>query len=303
MIQYGSVIGTAVLAAITSILAYFYFQKLGKSKKGPITLLNPQTKYPLRLIQKAIVSHNTRKFRFALPSDQHVLGLEPGQHVYLSAKIGGQLIVRPYTPISSDDDKGFVELMIKVYFKDVHPKFPDGGKMSQHLESLNIGDTVDFRGPAGSIIYEGDGSFAVRPDKKSEPVVHKFKRLGLIAGGSGITPMLQVINAVLKDPTDKTHLSLLFANQSEDDILCRAELEELRQKHSDRFNLWYTVSKADSNWKHSVGHIDEAMIQKHLPGSTADTGILMCGPPPMVKLACVPNLEKLGHSTQSMFIY
>jgi cytochrome-b5 reductase len=66
------------------------------------------------------------------------------------------MVVRPYTPVSSDDDQGFVEFVIKVhkpknskfklnlvnikvYFRGVHPKFPDGGKMSQHLDSLEIG--------------------------------------------------------------------------------------------------------------------------------------------------------------------
>ena len=38
----------------------------------------------------------------------------PGQHIYLSAKIDGKLVVRPYTPVSSDDDKGCVDLVIKV---------------------------------------------------------------------------------------------------------------------------------------------------------------------------------------------
>lgn len=37
-----------------------------------------------------------------------------GQHIYLSAKIDGNLVVRPYTPVSSDDDKGFVDLVVKV---------------------------------------------------------------------------------------------------------------------------------------------------------------------------------------------
>jgi ferredoxin-NADP reductase len=40
-------------------------------------------------------------------------------------------------------------------------------------------------------------------------------------GGTGITPVLQVISAVLADPMDKTQLSLIYANQSEDDILVR----------------------------------------------------------------------------------
>lgn len=99
----------------------------------------PDTKYALKLIEKREISHDTRAFRFSLPSGEHVLGLPIGQHVYMSAKVDGKLVVRPYTPVSSDDNQGFVEFVIKVYFKNVHPKFPDGGKMSQHLESLNVG--------------------------------------------------------------------------------------------------------------------------------------------------------------------
>lgn len=38
----------------------------------------------------------------------------PGQHVYLSAKIDGNLVVRAYTPVSSDETKGYVDLIIKV---------------------------------------------------------------------------------------------------------------------------------------------------------------------------------------------
>jgi cytochrome-b5 reductase len=35
-----------------------------------------------------------------------------------------------------------MDLVIKVYFANVHPRFPEGGKMSQHLESLSLGDTI-----------------------------------------------------------------------------------------------------------------------------------------------------------------
>lgn len=55
---------------------------------------------------------------------------------------------------------------------------------------------MDFRGPQGLIVYEGDGKFAVRKDKKSAPVSRRFKQIGMIAGGTGITPMLQVCERV-----------------------------------------------------------------------------------------------------------
>lgn len=47
--------------------------------------------------------------------------------------------------------------VLQVYFKDTHPKFPAGGKMSQYLESMKIGDTIEFRGPNGLLVYEGKG--------------------------------------------------------------------------------------------------------------------------------------------------
>uniref|UniRef100_A0A8D1GZB2 cytochrome-b5 reductase n=1 Tax=Sus scrofa TaxID=9823 RepID=A0A8D1GZB2_PIG len=207
-----STLGHVVLSPVWFL--YSLLMKLFQRSTPAITLENPDIKYPLRLIDKEVVNHDTRRFRFALPSPQHILGLPVGQHIYLSARIDGNLVIRPYTPVSSDDDKGFVDLVIKVYFKDTHPKFPAGGKMSQYLESMKIGDTIEFRGPNGLLVYQGKGKFAIRPDKKSSPVIKTVKSVGMIAGGTGITPMLQVIRAIMKDPDDHTVCHLLFANQT-----------------------------------------------------------------------------------------
>ena len=48
---------------------------------------------------------------------------------------------------------------LQVYFKDVHPKFPEGGKMTQYLENMKIGDCIDVRGPNGLLVYEGMGEY------------------------------------------------------------------------------------------------------------------------------------------------
>ena len=55
--------------------------------------------------------------------------------------------------------------------------------------------------------------------------------------------MLQLVTDVFRNPNDKTSLALLFANQSEDDILVREELEAVQEKYPDRFKLWYTVDR------------------------------------------------------------
>nr|XP_057934445.1 NADH-cytochrome b5 reductase 3 [Doryrhamphus excisus] len=279
------------------------FRLLFSKRRPAITLEDPNIKYALRLIDKQVVSHDTRKFRFALPSPGHVLGLPVGQHIYLSAKIDGKLVVRPYTPVSSDDDKGYVDLVIKVYFKGVHPKFPEGGKMSQHLESLRINDTIDFRGPSGLLVYKGRGVFAIQADKKSPAVTKTSRHVGLIAGGTGITPMLQLITAVMKDPQDRTVCHLIFANQTEKDILLRPELEEIQVNNPERFKLWLTVDRAPPKWEYSEGFINEDMIREHLPPPADDVLILMCGPPPMIQFACNPNLDKVGHAAERRFTF
>merc|ERR1711881_549086 len=186
-----------------------------QKKKNKVTLVEPNTKYALKLIDTLQISHDTRRFRFELPSPEHILGLPTGQHIYLTARIDGKLIVRPYTPTSSDEDEGFMDLVVKVYFKNVHPKFPDGGKMSQYLENMKLGDVIDVRGPSGLLVYRGQGEFAIKPDKKSAAKSVKAAKVSMIAGGTGITPMLQLVTAVFRDPNDKTSLALLFANQSE----------------------------------------------------------------------------------------
>lgn len=50
-------------------------------------------------------------------SHTHTPRLDPGQHVYLSAKVNNSLVVRAYTPVSSDEDQGHVDLVVKVMKK------------------------------------------------------------------------------------------------------------------------------------------------------------------------------------------
>lgn len=153
-----------------------------KTSSQKRTLLDPNEKYYLPLIEKEEISHDTRRFRFGLPSPDQVLGLPVGQHIHLIATINEELIIRAYTPVSSDDNKGYVDLVIKVYKRGVHPKFPDGGKMSQYVDSLKIGDTVAFRGPTGKLQYLGNGQFSIKKLRKDPAETVSVKIVNLIAG-------------------------------------------------------------------------------------------------------------------------
>jgi cytochrome-b5 reductase len=59
------------------------------------------------------------RYRFKLPRPNDYLGLPIGQHITICAQIGDKEIQRSYTPISSDEDRGHFDLMIKVRFDGV----------------------------------------------------------------------------------------------------------------------------------------------------------------------------------------
>lgn len=62
-------------------------------------------------------------------------------------------------------------------------------------------------------------------------------------GGTGIAPMLQLVRHICRDPNDKTEMRLLFANQTEDDILLRNELENYQAQYPQQFRVWYTIDR------------------------------------------------------------
>ena len=77
----------------------------------------------------------------------------------------------------------------------------DGGKMSQYVAALAEGEAITVQGPSGMHEYLGRGVF------KSGSKQHTCAKLGMIAGGTGITPMLQIAATILDDPTDTTEVS------------------------------------------------------------------------------------------------
>jgi nitrate reductase (NAD(P)H) len=82
-----------------------------------LVALNPREKIRLQLSERIEVSHDTRIFSFALPSAEHRLGLPCGKHVFVYAVIDGESVMRAYTPISGDDDKGKLDLLIKARYR------------------------------------------------------------------------------------------------------------------------------------------------------------------------------------------
>ncbi|KRZ06977.1 NADH-cytochrome b5 reductase 2 [Trichinella zimbabwensis] len=287
----------ALLAGVGLASAAVYYYAFIKRKPKKL-LEDPTVNYSIVLASKEEVSHDTRMFRFSLHSTDQILGLTVGQHVYLSAKINGELVVRPYTPVSDINERG------SIYFKDTHPCFPEGGKMTQYLDNLKIGDSINIRGPSGLLTYNGRGRFAIKASKKADPVQKKYKKVAMLAGGSGITPMYQLIKASLADSYDKLEMYLIYANKSEQDILLYEELLNLEMKHSTRFRVWFMIdARKGKVWTYSIGFINSEIIKEIFPQPSADVLVLMCGPDAMIETACQPNLDKLGYARDKRFRY
>nr|CAB3447063.1 unnamed protein product [Digitaria exilis] len=187
---------------------------------------------------------------------------------------------------------------------DLHPKFPSGGRMTQHLDALPVGSYVDVKGPLGHVEYAGRGVFLVAGERRKKPV----RRLAMVAGGSGITPIYQVIQAVLRDqPEDETVMHLVYANRTEDDILLRDELDRWAAEFPDRLKVWYVISQVrrpeTTRWRYSVGTVKEEILREHLPEGDDDTLALACGPPLMIQHAVSPNLEKMKYKSDSVIVF
>lgn len=268
------------------------------TNEDSLIALNPRMWLSCPFIEKKIISHNTRIFRFALQSNKHSLGLPVGNHIFIRASINNQTAIRAYTPVTtSHDPSGYIDLLIKVYFKNEHPQFPDGGLMSQYLESLNVGDKIDIKGPIGSFNYIGRGQYRIKSGVSNNK---NCKQIGMIAGGTGITPMYQIIQSVLSDPDDPTELSLIYANRTEKDILLRNELDDLA-KRNPRFRIYYILSRPPSSWEFGTGYVTEELIRKKIspPSPPSCNIVLLCGPPPMLE-SCIPNLEKVGFTNDEI---
>jgi len=264
------------------------------SSSQKLIALNPKQRIPFRLVKREVLSSDSLRLRFALQTPQHTLGLPVGQHMYFSAQIDGKLVMRAYTPTSSDFDIGYFDLVIKVYSPTA--AFPEGGKMSQHLGRLSVGDTVDVKGPLGHVTYEGRGHLSI----SHSPVL--VKKFSMLCGGTGITPMFQVIAAVLRDPEDTTEMFILYANRTEDDMLLRPELDAMAAAHPDRLHLRHVLSRpklATATAGVVFGRISSEMICSFLPsGSEAGVVALLCGPQALLDDVCKPALLQHGYAKE-----
>ncbi|KAJ4375916.1 NADH-cytochrome b5 reductase [Neocucurbitaria cava] len=256
--------------AVAAIIGGFAFYSIGG---GTRKVLKATEFQDFELEEKTVLSHNTAIYRFKLPRKTDILGLPIGQHISLAATIAGQPkeVVRSYTPVSSDEDKGHFDLLIKSY---------PTGNISKHVAGLQIGQKMKVRGPKGAMVY----------------TPNMVRHFGMIAGGTGITPMLQVVKAISRGRAagDKTEVDLLFANVNPEDILLKEDLDSLAAKDP-RIRVHYVLNNPPENWTGATGFVTADIIKEKLPAPASDVKVLVCGPPPMVA-AMKKATESLGYA-------
>ncbi|EQC32090.1 hypothetical protein SDRG_10286 [Saprolegnia diclina VS20] len=227
---------------------------------------------PFKLVAVRDVAAMTKLVQFELPKGKTLGLVMPGQHLRMRVVINGKPYERAYTPVSPLDQKHTVDILIKVY--------PDG-IVTRHLATLPIGATVDCIGPQGAFGYTGVGKITL--SSVEHPHV---KHIAMIAGGSGITPMLQLIRAIMQGATtDSTTLSLLNCNKSAEYVIAKSSLGPLHNMFPGRFR-WFNVLSEASATGHDdvepclVGRLDAHLIAQHVPAPSTDgLFILHCGPP------------------------
>jgi len=240
--------------------------------KAPAPGLDPSSWVPLKLVETKPLTDNTAIYRFAYADPEAKSGMTVASCLLVKAAIGSEKadgtranVMRPYTPMSRPDAKGHLDLAVKVY--------PEG-KMSKHIASLRPGDTLDFKGPILKRAYKPN----------------EYDAIGMVAGGTGITPMLQVVDQILADPEDKTKVSLVFGNVSEADILLKDAIDARAKAHPSQFSVHYVVDKpTSSSWAGGVGYVTKDMLAAKLAPPSERSIVYVCGPPPLYRAVCGPK--------------
>ena len=146
--------------------------------------------------------------------------------------------------------------------------------MTKALDSLPIGHFVDFKGPIGKFEYLGKSACTIGGKGR------KVKRLVMICGGSGITPVFQVLRAVLQDPEDGTRCLVVDGNREEGDIMCRKEIEGLVRGNEERCRVLHALSRPSEGWTGLRGRVSKELLEREVGRCRGDGEelVLVCGP-------------------------
>lgn len=185
----------------------------------------------------------------------------PGQFLTLLVPIDGHIYRRAYSICSPSSDRAGVTIAVKRVL---------GGVVSTWLcERTRVGETFAVLGPSGSFTVDLD------PDRA--------RTLVLVAGGSGITPILSIARSVL-EAEPKARIVLVFANRGAGDVMFRADIGELASAHPGRLFVQH-VLESPAGAGELCGQLtgeNLAAALEIVPIDVADATWYVCGPEPMM---------------------
>jgi len=176
---------------------------------------------------------------FELP-DEHAteFAFAPGQHLTLRRVVDGQDLRRTYSVCSSAAG-GPLRVAVKRM---------DGGAFSTWATSeLRAGDVLEVQPPAG----------------RFGPAVEagRTRRYGLVAGGSGITPVLSIAATVL-DVERASEVVLLYGNRTQRDVMFADELADLKDAHPQRLQVVHVLSREEQGSELLSGRLDPQRLER-----------------------------------------
>jgi cytochrome-b5 reductase len=217
---------------------------------------------PVRAVRDE--THDTKVLEFALPAGAS-LGLPVSSALLMRAPGAkdGKDAIKPYNPISPNRALGSFELLVKAY---------PGGGASAWACALRPGDMVGFK--------------QVKPNIK--PFQYPFagmQRLTMIAGGTGIAPMIQALYPLLETPGEVRQVRVLYGNKTPDDILLKERLDALQAAHPDRLSITYVVGEEEDDdravgnygWEGETGWVDEERVRRLAFPPAEGTVVWVCG--------------------------
>src|SRR6516164_2416962 len=197
-----------------------------------------------------------------------------GQHVDVRLTApDGYSAVRSYSIASASSSEHRVELSVE--------RLPDGEVSPYLTQELAVGDQLELRGPIG-------GWFVWRTQQS--------EHVQLIAGGSGIVPLMAMIRS-RASAGSTAPFRLLYSVREPGAVLYRDELQAVSDRdHS--VNLTYAYTRATPNcWPRPPGRIDTALIENETWPSNLGPTCYVCGPTPFVETAA-SLLSASGHASE-----
>jgi ring-1,2-phenylacetyl-CoA epoxidase subunit PaaE len=219
--------------------------------------------HPLRVADVEQLTPDAVAVTFAVPPELRAdYAFAPGQHLTLRAFVDGEEIRRSYS-ICSPPSSGRLRIAIKRL---------EGGVFSGHaLEQLRVGDALDVMRPAGR--------FGVRLDPANA------KHYAAIVAGSGITPVLSILESVLEtEPASR--FTLVYGNRNAGSVMFLEELADDKDRYPDRLQIVHVLSREERDAELLTGRVDavklDRLLATILPAEDVDDWLL-CGPFEMVE--------------------